>query len=156
MAKEAKTQVKVQVGIEAIWKALAKDLRFVLPRIMPSVVKDVQVIEGDGGLGTVFLFNFGSDVSNIRYQKEKLVDLDESLHQIGMQVVEGGHLNVGFSSYKTIFQLTANGDSETLINAKVVYEVEEDHENTIMPEKTLMSSVAFIEHLENYLLNQSI
>ena len=63
MAKEAKTQVKVQVGIEAIWKALAKDLRFVLPRIMPSVVKDVQVIEGDGGLGTVFLFNFGSGES---------------------------------------------------------------------------------------------
>ncbi|XP_057460678.1 phytohormone-binding protein CSBP-like [Actinidia eriantha] len=156
MTKEAKAQVKVQVGIEAIWKALAKDLRFVLPRIMPGVVRDVQVIEGDGGLGTVFLFNFGSDVSNIRYQKEKLVDLDESLHQIGLQVVEGGHLNLGFSSYKTTFQLIANGDSETLINAKVVYEVEADQKTTIIPEKTLMSSVAFIEHLENYLLNPSI
>ncbi|PSS06309.1 Phytohormone-binding protein [Actinidia chinensis var. chinensis] len=104
MAKEAKTQVKVQVGIEANMESSGKDLRFILPRIMPSVVKDVQVIEGDGGLSTVFLFNFGSDVSNIRYQKEKLVDLDESLHQIGMQVVEGGHLNIGFSSYKTTYQ----------------------------------------------------
>ena len=66
------------------------------------------------------------------------MDLDESLHQIGMQVVEGGHLNLGFSSYKTIFQLTANDDSETLINAKVVYELEADQETTIMPEKTLM------------------
>ena len=63
MAKEAKAQVKVRVGIEAMSKALAKDLRFVLPRIMPNVVKDVQVIEGDGSLGTVFLFNFGSGES---------------------------------------------------------------------------------------------
>ena len=63
MAKEAKAQVKVRVGIEAMSKALAKDPRFVLPRIMPNVVKDVQVIEGDGSLGTVFLFNFGSGES---------------------------------------------------------------------------------------------
>ena len=54
------------------------------------------------------------------------MDLDESLHQIGMQVVEGGQFNLGFSSNKTAFQLTANDDSETLINAKVVYELEED------------------------------
>ncbi|KAI7980641.1 Phytohormone-binding protein CSBP [Camellia lanceoleosa] len=153
MAREFKTQVKVQVGVEEFWKALAKDFRFVIPKIMPNIIKDVELIEGDGGLGTVFLFNFGSDVFTVSYQKEKIVDLDESLHQIGMQVIEGGHLNHSFSSYKTIFQLTANAESETLVDVKVEYVIEA--EETEMPAKTIKSALAFIKCLESYLLTQS-
>lgn len=56
MTKELKTQTKVSVGIEVLWGALAKDINIVLPRIIPNLVKDAEVLEGDGGLGTVFLF----------------------------------------------------------------------------------------------------
>ncbi|CAK9160207.1 unnamed protein product [Ilex paraguariensis] len=155
MLKEAKTQAKAQVGIEALWRALAKNLWVIIPRVIPNLVKDAEMIEGDGGLGTVFLFNFGSGVSNsISYQKEKIVELDESLHQIGLKVIEGGHLNLGFASYKTTFQLTAIGESETLVGFKVVYETET--EETHIPGETSKSALAFINCLENYLLNQGL
>ncbi|KAL9444170.1 hypothetical protein AB3S75_017368 [Citrus x aurantiifolia] len=65
MKKEVKSQAKVCVGAGALWKALAKDLRFVIPIIIPNLVKQVQFIEGDGGLGTVLLFNFRFDVPNM-------------------------------------------------------------------------------------------
>lgn len=93
------------------------------------------------------------DVATMRYQKEKIVELDEALHQIGLQVVEGGHLNSGFSSYKTTFQLTAIGEKETQIVVKVVYEIE--REETHMPNETIKSVLAFIQCLENHLLNGS-
>lgn len=60
MAKEVKTEAKVCVGIGALWEALAKDLRILIPKIIPNLVKSVKVIEGDGGVGTVLLFSFGS------------------------------------------------------------------------------------------------
>lgn len=192
--KEVQTQARVGAGIEALWIALAKDLRLILSKIIPNLVKDVEVIEGDGGLATVSLFHFGSgrtkslnfyliflmfsiiyslyfygllllfgndnfvkymmvDVATMRYQKEKIVELDEALHQIGLQVVEGGHLNSGFSSYKTTFQLTAIGEKETQIVVKVVYEIE--REETHMPNETIKSVLAFIQCLENHLLNGS-
>ncbi|XP_059664532.1 phytohormone-binding protein-like [Cornus florida] len=153
MRKEVKTQAKVGVGVEAFWSALSKDLTFVLPKAIPNLVKDVQVIEGIGGLGTVMLFNFGSDVPNMMYQKEKIVEFDESLHIIAQQVIEGGHLNFGFTSYKTIFQLTASGESETTVDFMVVYETEAEEE-THMPLQTTKSTLTFIKCLENYLLNQ--
>lgn len=53
MKKEVKSQAKVCVGLGALWKALAKDVRFIIPKIIPNLVKQVHVIEGDGGLGTV-------------------------------------------------------------------------------------------------------
>lgn len=85
------------------------------------------------------------------YQKEKIVELDDSLHRISLQVVEGGHLNLGFSSYTTTFQLTASGEQETSVDIIVAYESQA--EETANPLKTISSSLGFIKCLENYLLN---
>ncbi|XP_059661549.1 phytohormone-binding protein-like [Cornus florida] len=153
MRKEATIQAKVGVGIEAFWNALSKDLISVVPKAIPNFVTDIEVIEGDGGPGTVFIFNFGSGITHMSYQKEKIVDFDESLHQIGLEVIEGGYLNLGFSSYKTIFQLTAGGESETIVDAKMVYETEAE-ETDPMPLQTTKSTLTFIKCLEDYLLNQ--
>ncbi|XP_004295884.1 PREDICTED: phytohormone-binding protein-like [Fragaria vesca subsp. vesca] len=152
MVKEIKTETKVGVGIAALWKALSKDLRFLAPKIAPNLIKDVELIEGDGtSTGTVLLFSFGTDASNIVYQEEKIVELDESLHRFGLQVLKGGHLNHGFSSYKTSFQLAGIQEQETLVSITVTYE--SAVEDTTMPSKSTQASIAFIKSLESYLLN---
>lgn len=63
MMKEVKTQVKAGVDMGAIWNALTQDMRFIIPKIVPNLVKEVEVVEGDGGLGSVLLFKFGSGES---------------------------------------------------------------------------------------------
>lgn len=59
MAKEIKSQVKVCVEIEALWRAITKDFVSVMPKISQNIVDKVEVIEGDGGLGSVYLFHLG-------------------------------------------------------------------------------------------------
>ena len=58
MIKEVKTQVNVGVEVDVLWKAFGKDLKDILPKMMPNLVKDADMLEGDGGLDTVYLFNF--------------------------------------------------------------------------------------------------
>lgn len=77
------------------------------------------------------------------------MELDESLHRIGLQVIEGGHLDLGFTFYKASFQLTAISEKQTLVD--VVYECET--EQTVLPSKTTAGAVACIKGLENYLLS---
>ena len=93
------------------------------------------------------------DVTNMTYQKEKIVELDESRRQIGIQVIEGGKLNIGFSSYTTTLQLNTSesDDKKTLVNVKVSYEYE--MEDNTMPSKQMTSILAFITAIESYLLN---
>ena len=93
------------------------------------------------------------DVTNMTYQKEKIVELDESRRQIGIQVIEGGKLNIGFSSYTTTLQLNTSesDDKKTLVNVKVSYEYE--MEDNTMPSKQITSILAFISAIESYLLN---
>ncbi|KAF8370158.1 hypothetical protein HHK36_031789 [Tetracentron sinense] len=154
MRKEAKAQAKVGVGVEVLWRVLAKDMKLILPKIVPNLVREVEVLEGDGGLGTIMLFNFGSDISHMTYQKEKIAEFDESKHLIALQVIEGGHLDLGFASYQTCLQLTEIGEKETLIDITVAYDIET--EDTSLPSKTTNSTLFLIKCLENYLLKNDI
>ncbi|KAH6795723.1 hypothetical protein C2S51_036709 [Perilla frutescens var. frutescens] len=153
MAREETGQLKVAVGIEPLWGALVKDLGSLLVTIIPDFVTEAETLQGDGGFGTVYLFKFGPGVPNMSYQKEEVVELDETLHRIGLQVIEGGRLGLGFSFYKNSFQLTAIGDSETLVDLTVNY-VTECQETNVPPGETVKSGVAFIQSLETYLLKQ--
>ncbi|WCJ18229.1 Major strawberry allergen Fra a 1-A [Euphorbia peplus] len=160
MRKEVKSQTKMGCRIDLVWKALAKDVKLLLPILAPNLVKDVQLIQGDGGLGTVYLFNFGPDVGRVRYQKEKISEYNESVHRLGFEVIEGGHLLLGFSHYETIFQLTSSSDrdDETLIDFTVTYESSsqsqsQDHDDDVFTSNTISSTLAFLKILENYLLS---
>ncbi|KAF9672864.1 hypothetical protein SADUNF_Sadunf11G0088500 [Salix dunnii] len=43
MIKEVKTQANVWVGVDVLWKALAKDLKDILPKMMQNLVKDAHM-----------------------------------------------------------------------------------------------------------------
>ncbi|KAI4333717.1 hypothetical protein L6164_018490 [Bauhinia variegata] len=150
MVKEFSTQADLSVGIETLWQAVAKDFIVTGPKVLPNIVKDVQVIEGDGGIGTKLIFNFFPDVADPSYQKEIITELDESSHEIGLQVTEGGYLNHGFSYYKTTFQLSAIEELRTLVKVKISYEAEQE-ENANLTKKA-ESTLFYLRSLEKYLL----
>ncbi|TKY66570.1 Phytohormone-binding protein [Spatholobus suberectus] len=153
MIKEFNTQTEVSVRLEALWAALSKDIMTIVPKVLPNIVKDVQLIEGDGGVGTILIFNFLSGVSLLSYQKEKITELDEISHEIGLQVIEGGYLNQGLSYYKTSFQLSAIAEHKTSVNVKISYDHESDIEERVKPTKTTESTLFYLRRLEKYLLN---
>ncbi|KAL2327711.1 hypothetical protein Fmac_021138 [Flemingia macrophylla] len=151
MRKELSDRTELAVGLKTLWQALSKDLA-VNAKAMPNIVKDVKVIEGDGGIGTVFLFTFSSGgVSPVSYQKEKITELDEVSHELGLQVVEGGYLTQGFSYYKTSFQLSALEQNKTLVNVKISFDYESDTEECSQPKKTAEAVIFFLRCLETYL-----
>ncbi|CAJ1978598.1 unnamed protein product [Sphenostylis stenocarpa] len=150
MVKEFNTQTELSVRLEALWAVLSKDFIIVVPKVLPHIVKDVQLIEGDGGVGTILIFNFLSDVSP-SYQREKITEFDESSHEIGLQVIEGGYLAQGLSYYKTTFQLSAIGEDKTLVNIKISYDHESDIEEKVKPTETSQSTLFYLRRLEIYL-----
>lgn len=56
--KEDIAQVKVSVPIKDLWRAMASDNRHVVPKVLPDIVSEVELLEGDGGLGSMLLFKF--------------------------------------------------------------------------------------------------
>ncbi|KAK4285979.1 hypothetical protein QN277_002601 [Acacia crassicarpa] len=114
-----------------------------------EVVKDVQFIEGDGGVGTILLFTLRSSGG---FQKERISELDAVSREIGIEVVEGGYLNRGFSYFKPTFRLSAKSEHQILVNVKIRYESENEEmsEQIKAAESTHFN---FFKKLEKYLLN---
>ncbi|KAG6577387.1 Phytohormone-binding protein, partial [Cucurbita argyrosperma subsp. sororia] len=156
MVKEATAQAKLGVGVETLWKALIEDLRFIIPKLMPNTVENIELLHGNGGIGSVLLFHLGPDVKIMKTQKERIVELDETKHEFGLEVVEGIMLKRGFSSFKTTFNLSSMGEKETLVDIKVVYETERDGEDEVeMKEAATKPALSFLQLLEKFLLDSS-
>ncbi|CAK8539046.1 unnamed protein product [Lathyrus sativus] len=153
MIKEFNTQTTLNVGLETLWAAQSRDFIFIVPKVLPNIVKDVQVVQGDGGVGTILIFNFLPGISPVNYQREVITEFDELSHEIGLQVIEGGYLTQGLSYYKTTFQFTAITEDKTLVKVKISYDHESDIEEKVKPTKTSESTLLYLGCLEKYLLN---
>ncbi|XP_022929441.1 phytohormone-binding protein-like [Cucurbita moschata] len=155
--KEAKAESKLGVEIETLWKALAKDLRFIIPQLMPGTVEKIELLHGDGGVGSILLFHLVHKEEAMRSQKERIVEVDETKHELVIEVLEGNVLKRGFSSFETTFKLSSLSEKESLVDIKVAYETEKDGED----EQARMDAIAtapplyFLQLLENFLLPTS-
>lgn len=61
--KEDIAQLTVNVPIKHLWRGLASDMRHVIPKVLPDIVAEIELLEGDGGLGSIFLFKFNPSKS---------------------------------------------------------------------------------------------
>ena len=121
--------------------------------LVPVLACQLEIIQiNDVMLLMKFFLWLLLDVSVAAYQKEEIVELEESLHRIALQVLEGGHLNKGFSFYKTTFQLNAIAKQETLVDVTISSETETDQEST-MPSKKIEATLEFLKCLETYIMN---
>ncbi|KAK7272979.1 hypothetical protein RIF29_14024 [Crotalaria pallida] len=158
MVKEFNSQAELSVGLETLWKALTKDLSVITQKVIPDIVKEVKVVEGDGGVGTILLFTFNSDVPERSYQRERITEFDEVTHEIGLQVIEGGYLNQGMSYYKTNFQLNKIGELQTLVKVKTFYDYDtgkEEEEEGAFGTKASKSTLFFLKSIEKFLMNDA-
>ncbi|KAM1041549.1 hypothetical protein ACFX2I_030690 [Malus domestica] len=148
VVKTKQDQITVGVTVEALWKAMALDAVTVIPKIM-STVRSIDVIEGDGGLGSVLRFNLATWSDGA--QTEKIVELDESHYRYALQVIKGPALTLrNFSALTTFFQLKKIGEQETLVDMKVVYETEKEEVNS--SEIAMQPVTSYVQLLEKYLL----
>ncbi|XP_022142873.1 phytohormone-binding protein-like [Momordica charantia] len=159
MVKESRAEAKLGVGVETLWRALVKDLRFIIPKLIPNTVDKIELLHGNGGLGSVFLFHLAPGVKIMKTQKERIVELDETNHEFGLQLIEGILLKTGFSSFKTTFKLSSITQNETLVDIKVVYATQKDeddeHDEAHMKEVATKPPLSFLHLLENFLLHSS-
>ncbi|KAL0448365.1 UNVERIFIED_CONTAM: Major allergen Pru ar 1 [Sesamum latifolium] len=74
-----------------IFKALVLDAHTLIPKIVPQAIKSVEILEGDGGVGTVKLIHFGQG-SQYKSVKHRVDAIDKENLTHSYTVVEGDAL----------------------------------------------------------------
>ncbi|KAJ7566676.1 hypothetical protein O6H91_02G114200 [Diphasiastrum complanatum] len=154
MAQVLATQVELKVPAKAIWKAFAVDGHLLLPKVVPQVISSVEILEGDGGVGTVRLVKFGPAVPGIPTVKEKIETLDEEKLTISIVGLEGGPLGTLVSSTKVTTSFGPGADAGTSI-AHWCLEVVPIGEQPPPPAEAEQGAIHTLKALEGYLLSQN-
>ncbi|XP_020101471.1 major pollen allergen Bet v 1-G-like [Ananas comosus] len=145
-------EAKFAVGLDRLWKVLRDD-HVHLPKMVPDHVASAEIVEGDGGPGTVKKIAFTPAAKIVIYVKRRLVMLDESNHVFKYEVLEGG-VSEKIKSQTFEFKFESTGDVETcVVRLKVEYDTVDDEPLGAEEEKKLIQGPFMLfRGVEEYLL----
>ena len=110
-----------------LFKALVLDADNLVPKIVPQAIKCTEILEGNGGPGTIKKITFGEG-SNYKYVKHQVDAVDTENFTYCYSVIEGDALAdvVEKISYET--KLVASADGGCVVKSSSKYHTKGDHE----------------------------
>ncbi|KAJ7982655.1 S-norcoclaurine synthase-like [Quillaja saponaria] len=97
---------------------------------LSSVIKKIEVEEGDGGLGTVLQVLYHPGAGPTDY-KEKFTKIDNENRIKEVETIEGGYLDLGFTLYRIRFEVIEKGSDSSIIKSKIEYELKPEAEANV-------------------------
>ena len=84
-------EVTSSVPAAKMFKAMVLDADTLIPKIMPQAIKNVEIVEGDGGVGTVKIIHFGEG-SQYKSAKHRVEAIDKENLTHTYSIVDGDAL----------------------------------------------------------------
>lgn len=139
VAASSSTKVPLTMCVEEMWPAL-KNAVNIIAQHCPQFIQSCELLQGDGGLGSIRLVKFGPASGLVTFAKEEIVEMDEEKMVLTYLLLEGDLKKqfkvfkpsislekvVSSASAKSLEQKEVFGDQyETLATWKLEYEIEE-------------------------------
>ncbi|XP_059647251.1 major strawberry allergen Fra a 1-2-like [Cornus florida] len=102
-----------------MFKAFVLDADNLIPKILPQAIKSVEIIQGDGGVGTIKLVTFGEG-NQMKSVKHQVDGIDKENFVYSYSIIEGDALMGVLEkiSYETKIEASSDGGSICKSNSK--------------------------------------
>ncbi|CAN6249967.1 unnamed protein product [Urochloa humidicola] len=100
-----------------------------VPQLVPEVYPKVELVEGDGSVGTVFLVSFPPGTPGSSTFKEKFIKIDNENYIKEALIIEGGFLDRGFQKYLVRIEIIGKEEKASIIRSTIEYEVDDGHKD---------------------------
>uniref|UniRef100_A0AAU6SI64 1-phenethylisoquinoline scaffold synthase n=1 Tax=Gloriosa superba TaxID=41220 RepID=A0AAU6SI64_GLOSU len=120
--------VDVALPASEVWEVYGTiRLAELAAELVPQSVAKFEIIQGDGGVGTILKVFFPPGSPGPAFHMEKFVLVDDKKRVKDVDVIEGGYLELGFSAYKVRFEiLEKEGGVGSVIRNVVEYEISDE------------------------------
>ncbi|KAM7466905.1 hypothetical protein LguiB_014467 [Lonicera macranthoides] len=108
------------IALSRIFKASIIDSHNLIPKLLPQAIKSIDIIEGDGGTGSIKQINFAQG-GNVSFLKHKIDELNEKTFTYNYTLIEGEGLTdkIEKISYKIKFESTPDGGTLSKMTTNV-------------------------------------
>ncbi|PQQ16604.1 major cherry allergen Pru av 1.0201 [Prunus yedoensis var. nudiflora] len=121
------TEINSVIPPARLFNAFVLDADNLLPKIAPQAVKSTEILEGDGGVGTIKKINFGEG-SHYSYVKHRIDALDKDNFVYNYSLVEGDALSDKIEKITYEIKLVASADGGSVIKSTSNYHTTGDVE----------------------------
>ncbi|KAK6926182.1 Bet v I/Major latex protein [Dillenia turbinata] len=127
MLGQLSSELKISAEASQVWEIIStlKLAKLVVEEI-PDVVTKFDVVEGDGGVGTVLKLYLSPDGPGFSSYSEKFTKVDHEKLVKETEVVEGGVLDIGFTKYLIRFEVIDKGEGSCIWKSTIEYEMKEE------------------------------
>ncbi|KAI3873564.1 hypothetical protein MKX03_014482 [Papaver bracteatum] len=120
------SELDVAAPADDVWALIAsKDAPKTFEMLLPGMFEKLEIIEGDGGVGTVLLVVYPPGSVPLSNQ-EKFVTIDNHRRLKEILQTKGGYLDMGVTFYMESFQIFPRGHNSCVFKSMVRYEVPDE------------------------------
>ncbi|KAL3650628.1 hypothetical protein CASFOL_007031 [Castilleja foliolosa] len=144
-------EIEVKVPASEAWKVYGTlKLADIASESLPGLLSKIDIIKGQGGVGTIIHLFFTPGTPGVTSYKEKYVVVDDEKRVKVAEVVEGGYLDMGFKSYQVQFEVIDKDNGCCITRATIEYEVEDEANAAALV--SIQPLLAIMKVAANYLL----
>ncbi|GFY83359.1 hypothetical protein Acr_03g0001330 [Actinidia rufa] len=93
---------------------------------LDHLVDKIELVQGDGGVGTVLHLIFPPDTPAFSSYKEKFTKVDDENRVKEAEVIEGGYLDLGFNLYRVRFEIMEKSENSCITRTTIEYDLKEE------------------------------
>ncbi|KAH6809183.1 hypothetical protein C2S51_026966 [Perilla frutescens var. frutescens] len=108
-----------------IFKAVVLDADNLIPKIMPQAIKNVEILEGDGGVGTVKVIHFGEG-SQYKSVKHRVDAIDKENLTHTYSIIEGDALSDVIESITYHIKIVPTEEGGSICKNRSIYNTKGD------------------------------
>ncbi|KAK6161053.1 hypothetical protein DH2020_004443 [Rehmannia glutinosa] len=108
-----------------LFKSFILDADNLIPKVLPGAFKSFEILEGDGGVGTVKLITFGEG-SQYKSAKHRIDGIDEENHIFKYSVIEGDVLGDALDSISYVVKVEAGPHGGSVCKTTSIYHTKKD------------------------------
>ncbi|GMY27858.1 major allergen Pru ar 1-like [Fagus crenata] len=110
-----------------LFKAFVLDADNVIPKVAPQAIKSSEIIEGNGGPGTIKKITFGEG-SQFKYVKHRIDEVDQANFTYNYSVIEGDAISEILEKISYEIKIVASPDGGSILKSTSKYHTKGDHE----------------------------
>ncbi|KAM6582967.1 hypothetical protein CsatB_009969 [Cannabis sativa] len=143
-------EMEIKAPASQVWEfyGTIRQLNLIAKQL-PNVFEKIDILEGDGGVGTIVHLIFVPGVTRFKSYKEKLTKVDDENRVKEAEVIEGGYLDFGFTLYRVRFEIIDKDQASSIVKSTIEYEVkDESADNVSLVSLDALKAIAFIAQNE--------
>ncbi|KAK6289324.1 hypothetical protein POUND7_000865 [Theobroma cacao] len=145
----------VEVPAAVIWEVYrGLQLGKLVNELLRDVIGEVEVVQGDGSVGTIVKVTFPPGTPGPTYMKEMFTKIDDEIRLKETEIIEGGFKEVGFDLYRIRLQILEKDAESSIVRSSVEYEIDDKLEE-IASQVTTQPLKIMAEVIGKYLKERS-